>query len=137
MKTKQVIVWRKDLQVRTGKMASQVAHAAMAFLTRNLRVHREYHQPIDYLTNDSYGYHDLEKIEDWLMNSFKKVVVYVNSEEELLEIYKKAEDKGMIAELITDSGATEFHGVPTNTCIAIGPDYEENFEGITDHLPLY
>jgi PTH2 family peptidyl-tRNA hydrolase len=38
--------------------------------------------------------------------------------------------------MIEDNGATEFNGVKTKTCCAIGPAIEEKFVGITDHLPL-
>lgn len=39
--------------------------------------------------------------------------------------------------LITDSGLTEFGGVPTKTVCAIGPDYDEKIDKITGHLKLY
>jgi PTH2 family peptidyl-tRNA hydrolase len=38
--------------------------------------------------------------------------------------------------MIEDNGATEFNGVKTKTCCAIGPHSDEKFEGVTDHLPL-
>ncbi len=38
--------------------------------------------------------------------------------------------------LITDAGRTEFHGEPTNTTLAIGPDYSEKIDKITGGLPL-
>jgi len=31
---------------------------------------------------------------------------------------------------------TEFHGVPTNTCLAIGPDLAEKIDSITGDLEL-
>jgi len=34
---KQLIIARKDLQMSPGKLAAQVSHASMAFLTNNLR----------------------------------------------------------------------------------------------------
>lgn len=73
----------------------------------------------------------------WLLGKFTKIVVQVNSEEELLDVYKKAQEKGLLSYLVTDSGATEFDGVPTNTVVAIGPNFEEDFVGVTDHLKLY
>lgn len=36
---KQLIIARKDLQMSPGKLAAQVSHASMAFLTNNLRKH--------------------------------------------------------------------------------------------------
>jgi len=74
---------------------------------------------------------------DWLTTSYRKICLQVDSEKELLEIYEKAVEAGLEAHLITDSGLTEFHGVPTNTCIAIGPDYDERIDLITASLKLY
>lgn len=73
---------------------------------------------------------------DWLQNSFKKICVRVNSEEELLSIYKKAQELNLEVHLITDSGLTEFNGIPTNTCLAIGPDLSEKIDLVTGHLEL-
>lgn len=140
MNTKQVIVWRNDLKVRKGKLASQIAHASMAFLTREMSgdkditscwSDREHLFVTGYFTEDQY-----HTIEHWLENSFKKVVCYVNSEQDLLELFEKAKEKGMIAHLVEDNGATEFNGVKTVTCLSLGPDIDQNFEGLTNHLPL-
>ena len=127
MNTKQVIVIRKDLKMRTGKMCAQASHASMAFITRR----------IDYDECDYYKWSsDSKEIIHWLQNSFRKICVYVNSEQELLEIHQKAIDSGLISHIIEDNGATEFHGVKTLTCCAIGPHEDSKFEGLTDHLPL-
>lgn len=134
MKTKQVIVIRKDLNMRKGKLAAQACHASNSFITRNLTILWDSWDCQDF-GEVEFGNKALEIVE-WLNNSFKKVVVSVDSEEELLAVHQKALDAGMISHLITDNGATEFKGVLTNTCIAIGPDDEEKFIGITDHLPL-
>jgi peptidyl-tRNA hydrolase len=49
---------------------------------------------------------------------------------------KKALEAGLMSYLIEDNGATEFGGIKTATCVAIGPHYDERFEEITDNLPL-
>ena len=67
---------------------------------------------------------------------FKKVVVYVNSEQELLELAHKAYANKLPCKIITDAGETEFHGVPTITCMAIGPAYSDQIDPITGDLPL-
>lgn len=113
-KVKQVIVLRKDLNMRAGKMVSQGAHASLAVILGNL--------------ND-------ERVKTWLDNEFTKITLRVDSEEELLNILQKAKDNGMLTTLIVDAGKTEFHGIPTKTAIAI-IDYEEKFVDITDHLKL-
>jgi PTH2 family peptidyl-tRNA hydrolase len=39
--------------------------------------------------------------------------------------------------VINDSGKTEFGGVPTKTCLALGPDLAERIDALTGHLELY
>lgn len=112
---KQIIVMRKDLNMRTGKMCSQAAHASMKVVV---------------------DYPDHFYVKEWLRGKFTKVAVYVNSEEELFEIMNKAKEAGLITALITDAGRTEFNGVHTNTCIAVGPATREELFPITGHLKL-
>lgn len=151
-KVKQVIVVRKDLKMPVGKVAAQVAHAAMSFLTRGLmRPVRFEDDPwaIDAWMSHPYaGRKDPITVEErklivdeelayWIDGSFTKVVVTVNSEDELLEIYEKAKNAGLRHTLITDEGRTVFDGVATHTCVAVGPNYIEAVNAITRHLPLY
>lgn len=133
--TKQVIVMRRDLNMRRGKEISQGSHASMAFLTR--RGQFGYHKDNENLfyTDDFFVDQRIE-IKHWLNYSFRKICVYVNSEDELKEVYQKAIEAGLISHMVEDNGATEFNGVKTLTCCAIGPHYDERFEGLTDHLPL-
>lgn len=123
---KQVIVMRKDLNMRKGKMIAQGSHASMKFI-------------LDNSIKDKEGFtfkFPNEDIKQWLLGNFKKITVCVNSEEELLEIYEQAKKAGIIVSLITDNGLTEFNGVPTNTCIAIGPCEDSEVDAITGHLKL-
>lgn len=120
---KQVIVMRHDLGMRKGKMVAQGAHASIAFLTRRLQ---KSNPP------------ELRPVElEWINGIFAKICARVDSEQELLDIYEKAQAAGLEAHLITDSGLTEFNGQPTNTCVGIGPDYAEKIDGITGHLKLF
>lgn len=139
MNTKQVIVIRKDLNMRKGKMCAQASHASMAFLTKHSKVRETFTGA--YQSMETYlmcPIVDIFKIEvdHWLNNSFRKICVFVNSKEELYSLYGEALDKGLISHMIVDNGATEFNGVATATCIAIGPHFDEKFEGLTNHLPL-
>lgn len=142
MKTKQVIVMRKDLNMRKGKMIAQGSHASMAFLTKYGRMEHDIiygHSDLHTYSFSNMGIHireHFESIRHWLENSFRKICVYVESEQELLAVHQKALEAGLMSNLIEDSGATEFHGVSTLTCCAIGPHTDDKFEGITDHLPL-
>ena len=112
---KQVIVVRKDLKMRKGKIAAQVAHGSLGVTLANL---------------------EHPDVEEWLAGAFTKICVSCDSEEELLELEALATAKNVINCLITDSGKTEFHGVPTNTVLAIGPAKPEVLDEITGHLQL-
>lgn len=117
---KQVLVVRKDLNMRKGKIAAQCCHASMSFLTRRLPTK----EPIT------------EVQQKWLDDIFTKICVSVDSEEELMEIYEKAIQNNVEVHLVTDSGKTEFNGVPTKTCLALGPDYDNILDPISGHLKL-
>jgi len=80
---------------------------------------------------------DIKEVErDWLNNSFAKVCVSVDSEDELRLIIDRAKVRGVTVHEITDNGTTEFAGVPTLTCCAIGPDTVERVDAITGSLKL-
>lgn len=129
--TKQIIVMRKDLNMRKGKMIAQGAHASLGVFSQFLKVE-----------TDAWGYivAHFPTVEDgpimqWFNGSFKKVCVSVNSEQELMDIYN-AVPLPIPKILITDNGATEFNGIPTKTCCAIGPWWSDQIDQITGKLPL-
>jgi peptidyl-tRNA hydrolase, PTH2 family len=137
MDVKQIIVMRKDLNMRKGKMAAQAAHASTLVILKKMKQER-FTSPsgVEY-TKLSMDVVADEVWDKWLLSAtFKKIVVSVNSEQELLDIYQKALDNRLPAAIITDHGLTEFDGVPTKTCIAIGPAMSEDIDPITRHLPL-
>lgn len=115
---KQVIILRKDLNMRKGKMVAQGAHASLAVILE--------HQKDGYIP---------QAMEEWLKGSFTKICVSCNSYDELMELYYKAKHIGIPCSLIRDAGHTEFDG-PTYTAVAIGPDYPEVIDPITKELPL-
>ena len=117
---KQVIVMRNDLGMRKGKMIAQGSHASISFLTRKIQSGRK-------MT-------DVEQ--QWVNDRFTKICVRVDSEQELIDIHNKALANGVESHLITDAGLTEFNGVPTKTCLALGPDYASKIDAITGHLKL-
>jgi PTH2 family peptidyl-tRNA hydrolase len=125
MDTKQVIVIRKDLKMRKGKIAAQAAHASMAFITKRWKKNK-----------GVYKFIPTEEIEHWFSNSFAKICVYVESEKDLHKIYQLAIEANIPSSLIKDSGRTEFHGIPTYTCCAIGPAEVSKIDKITGALPL-
>jgi len=126
MEHKQVIIMRKDLNMRKGKLVAQGAHASLGAILNLMQRNGN----VLSLEMD-------ERTEPWLTGRFKKICVYVNSEAELLEVYNAAQAAGLISSLIKDAGLTEFNGVPTLTAVAVGPDREDKIDLVTKHLPLY
>lgn len=131
-KIKQVIVIRKDLNMRKGKMASQCSHASM----------KVFFDRLSYLGKnrvkglENYSLTVTQEMKEWIDGAFTKIVVYVNSEQELDDLATLASLHGVPYALITDNGNTEFHGIPTKTALAIGPDESEIIDSITGNLPL-
>lgn len=125
-KIKQVIVMRKDLNMRKGKMVAQGAHASLKVF-------------LDSITSTS----ELEisiKINadmlSWIDGTFTKICLGVDSENELDSLYEKAKSEGLLCSMIIDNGLTEFSGAKTKTCIAIGPADSSSIDKITSHLKL-
>ena len=128
---KQVIVIRKDLKMRKGKMVAQGAHASLGSLL-NFFNKKEESRKIEYSVQFDKG----SILDSWLNGIFTKICVSVDSEEELDKIKEQCDALGIPCALITDCGLTEFHGVPTKTCLGIGPWYTEDIDKITGKLPL-
>lgn len=132
MNVKQVIVIRKDLKMRRGKEIAQGSHASISWLVdRVMQLSQDHPDEIYELEAFS-----LEE-QEWMTGSFTKICVKVDSEKELMDIYSLARKAKLNVHLITDAGHTEFNGVPTKTCLAIGPNLSEEIDKITGHLTLY
>lgn len=131
MNTKQVIVIRKDLNMRKGKIVSQGSHASLGSLLSLFRKIKTSEDTTIYQTE--FGKDSV--LEDWLNGRFTKICVSVDSEEELLDIYNKIPENWPKM-LVTDAGLTEFNGVPTKTCLCIGPYISEEIDKITGNLKL-
>jgi PTH2 family peptidyl-tRNA hydrolase len=124
---KQVIVMRKDLGMRKGKMIAQGAHASLKVLLDAGELDprgKVYTIPLD------------PALSIWLEGRFTKVCVSVDSEAALEDIVARARAAGVPCALIVDAGHTEFHGVPTKTCCAVGPAWADAVDAITGALPL-
>ena len=150
MHTKQVIVFRKDLlkgpnAIRKGKFGAQCAHASLGALLKLFSIYKQEpvrlglsgdveSKQVQYKYNVTFGENTV--LNDWLNGKFTKVVVSVDSDEELIALNKALDETYIPHALITDAGLTEFHGVPTNTCLGIGPYISEEIDKFTGNLPL-
>jgi PTH2 family peptidyl-tRNA hydrolase len=113
---KQVIVVRKDLRMGTGKVAAQVAHAAVLGAERVKRVNPRWYQT-------------------WFVSGQPKVVVRVKGNNELIAVRKHAQELALEVVQVEDSGLTQV-SPGTTTCIGIGPAPVELIDRVTSHLKL-
>lgn len=110
---KQVIVVNDSLKLPKGKLAAQVAHAAVgAFLEATGPAQRA-----------------------WLEEGMPKVVLRGGDEEELLRLERHAQETGLPACLIEDAGRTV---IPegTITCIGLGPAEDAAIDALTGSFRL-
>ena len=96
MNTKQVIVIRKDLNMRKGKMCAQASHASMSFLTKNMEMWGDAPNVDSVKCETLINFKDWVEVCHWLNNSFRKICVFVNNEEELDALYDKADRKSVV-----------------------------------------
>ena len=138
-RSKMMIVMRRDLKMRKGKIAAQAGHACIDAIL--MALNKEGRVNDFEITDDGIILKDSDKsttpLSDWFKYGCAKICVYVDSEEELLSIAQKASEKGIIFSVITDAGMTEFHGVPTKTCLALEPLPADVADELTGDLPLY
>ena len=136
---KQIIVARKDLGMSAGKLAAQVSHASMAFLTNMIR------ENSTLIYDDVYNsnlYIEKGLYEDWINGIFTKVVLQAKNRNQLMKVVEMAEElgwkEGVDYFLIKDCCKTELepeevdeNGVGrTLTCIGFAPKPAEEIDKI-------
>lgn len=110
---KQVIVVNESLVLPAGKLAAQVAHAAVA----------------------AFLHADHAAQQEWLNTGMPKIVLAARGESQLRDIQNQAAEAGVPIAPIHDAGRTV---VPagTLTCIGLGPATAAEIDKITGSLPL-
>lgn len=118
--------------VRIGKMISQGAHASLkVFTDRMVHLHKQ-----TVMHHEMNGW-DWEAVDEWLEGSFTKIVLQVESGDELNRLYNEGISAGIPCALIEDSGKTEFGGSKTLTALALGPARSSRIDPITRDLKLF
>lgn len=138
-RAKQMIVMRRDLKMRKGKIAAQAGHACVEATL--MAIARE-GRGADLCASDGWAWlahdeGDVTPLTEWFDAGVAKVCVYVDSEEELLDLAARGRELGFVVALVRDAGHTEFHGEPTYTCLAFEPLPAEKIDPLTGELPLY
>lgn len=110
---KQAIVVRADLGLSRGKLAAQVAHAAIS----------------------AADWADKRDRERWKSEGQKKIVLKVPDERDLYEVREDAKRRGLPTALIKDAGHTELPP-DTVTALGIGPAPEDEVDRVTGDLKL-
>ena len=114
---KQVIVVRSDLKMGKGKVAAQVAHAALEAAESARRKHPGWY-------------------ESWKEQGQAKVVVKAEGGEPALdELQRQARSLGLPVSLIQDRGLTQLEP-GTTTCLGIGPGPSGEIDKVTGKLKL-
>lgn len=141
---KQVIIVRKDLDMSPGKLAAQVSHASMAFLTNMIRrsILGEPTLEGNYLSLLKF---DKNLYKQWLNGSFTKCVLQAKNKNQLLKAKIMAEELGMKELedffLIRDECRTELNPEDedgrTLTCIGFKPMDSEIIDKIGKRYQLY
>ncbi|MCK4555680.1 MAG: peptidyl-tRNA hydrolase Pth2 [Candidatus Aenigmarchaeota archaeon] len=111
---KQALILRRDLKLSAGKAAAQASHASV----------------------EAYKRADEESQEEWESEGQKKVVLRVQDEKELLELFMQAKREKLPCALIKDAGRTQI-ALGTATAVAIGPAEEALIDKLTGSLKLY
>lgn len=146
---KQYIVARKDLPMSAGKLAAQVSHASIAFLTHMLERHvvcKEENGEKKYCVKEMPI--DTDLWEQWLSpkSSFAKVVLEVKNKNQLNKVVDRAVAAGLKENVdfvcIRDEGRTELDDYRDEdgtifTCIGFRPCKDGEFKDIVGKLQLF
>jgi len=116
---KMVLVVRTDLGMGKGKMCAQCAHAAI----------EAYKQAFTGTPRQK------KCLTVWDNFGSTKIAVKANSEAELLGLYERARERGIVAAYIRDAGHTQV-APGSVTVLAIGPEEVGAVDSITSHLKL-
>ena len=113
---KMVLIARKDLKLTPGKLAAQVAHAAVECALETKKSNKQW-------------------FTKWMNEGGKKAVVKVDRKDEFYALKQKAIELKIVAYIVIDAGHTEIPA-GTETVLGIGPAPDNLIDQVTGHLTL-
>lgn len=150
---RQLIIARKDLNMSPGKLAAQVSHASMAFLSHMIREGRlQKRVSSDIVETERYEIlinMDPAIYDDWFGGIFTKTICEAKNRNQLMKAVSLAEEEGLVENrdffLIRDNCLTELEpeeigedGVGrTLTCIGFRPLPDETAHAISRKYQLF
>lgn len=96
-----------------GKTAAQASHASLM----------AYEEATD------------DEVDGWRSSGMKKIVLGAGSKDELIELKREAESRGLPTGLVRDAGHTQVES-GTVTALAVGPGPEVDVDAVTGDLDL-
>lgn len=113
MKFKQCIITRGDLKLSPGKLAVQVAHAAIL----------------------SMDHADKKVVREWKIEGQRKIVLRVSTLKDIFKLRMEAEQAGIPCAIVIDAGLTEIPS-GTVTVLGVGPASSDQMDKLTGGLKL-
>ncbi len=113
---KAVVIVRTDLDMGKGKIAAQVGHASVELALRAQKM-------------------DRKAFDRWMSCGQRKVVLKVQTKDDLIRYMNEARSNGLYTVSITDAGRTQIEP-GTMTCVGIGPAPESDIDAVTRDLKM-
>ncbi|XP_057434765.1 uncharacterized protein LOC130727603 isoform X2 [Lotus japonicus] len=113
---KMVLVVRQDLKMKSGKIASQCAHAATGMYAELMQS-------------------DRSLLRQWEQCGQPKIVVTCRNQQEMNKLKETAESIGLPTFVVADAGRTEV-SAGSKTVLAVGPGPKASVDSVTGRLAL-
>ncbi|KAK7352891.1 hypothetical protein VNO80_18322 [Phaseolus coccineus] len=113
---KMVLVVRQDLKMKSGKIASQCAHAATGMYAELMQSNRSL-------------------LRQWEQCGQPKIVVTCRNQQEMNKLKETAESIGLPTFVVADAGRTQVLA-GSKTVLAVGPGPKSSVDAVTGRLPL-
>jgi len=136
---KLVLVVRTDLGMRTGKIAAQVAHAAVGTVMDLQEQAAEQSSASSVNASSSLSAvlaaNSIRALSSWLEQGQAKVVLQIGSASAMHALEERARSRGLATHIVADAGRTQI-AAGSETVLAVGPGPIALVDEITGGLKL-